>query len=67
MGGVLNSILVMACSYSECSVYPLFDVEEGDGVYPTNFVWYSEWTTVESGMIIYNTIKTRFCIVLKYN
>ena len=63
----MGSILVMVCSYVECSLYSVFDVEEGSGVYPTNLIWYFDSTAVESDIVINDTIKTRFCIVLKYN
>ena len=60
LGGVLSSILIMAWSYYECSLYLVFDVEEGSWVYPTNLIWYFESTTVESRMIVYDTIKISF-------
>ena len=67
MDGILGSLLVMVCSYTECTLYSVFDIEEGGGVELTNFLWYFETMTVESGVIVNDTIKASFCIVLKYN
>ena len=64
MGGVLYCILEIVFSCAYCSLNMVFDIKECGGVYFTNFIWYFEATTVESGVVVDYTIKAFFCIVL---